>query len=182
MKKESKIMNRANSIRSSKSQSYSMGFTLIEVMIVVALIAIIAAIALPSFIDSVRKARRADAQQGLMEAAHALENYYARNAGYADKVNAPDDADLTLVGYDNAGWNDIRAGSDTAYYEISLLAETGGCDLDNCFTLQARPKAGSDQESDAVCWFTLWSTGRKQMNIDTNDDGVCETTKDGWKR
>ena len=180
MKKESKIMNSANSIRSSKRQSHSMGFTLIEMMIVVALIAIIATIALPSFIDSVRKARRADAQQGLMEAAHALENYYARNAGYPD--NASNTADLRLVGFNNAEWNDIRAGSDTAYYEISLLAETGGCDLDNCFTLQARPKAGSDQESDAVCWFTLWSTGRKQMNIDTNDDGVCESTKDGWKR
>jgi len=180
VKKESKIMNSANSIRSSKRQSHSMGFTLIEMMIVVALIAIIATIALPSFIDSVRKARRADAQQGLMEAAHALENYYARNAGYPD--NASNTPDLRLVGFDNAEWNDIRAGSDTAYYEISLLAETGGCDLDNCFTLQARPKAGSDQESDAVCWFTLWSTGRKQMNIDTNDDGVCETTKDGWKR
>jgi type IV pilus assembly protein PilE len=56
------------------------GFTLIEVMIVVALIGILAALAYPSFVDSIRKARRGDAQQGLMEAAQKLETFYARNA------------------------------------------------------------------------------------------------------
>lgn len=172
MKKVSTISKSANNMRPVAKQSYSMGFTLIEMMIVVALIAILAAIAYPSFIDSVRKGRRADAQQGLMQAAHKLENYYARNAGYPN--NATDTADLTLVGYTNAGWNDISAGSDTIYYEISMLAETGGCDLDNCFTLQARPKAGTDQANDSVAWFTLSSTGQKQMNINS-------TTKNGWK-
>ena len=145
-----------------------MGFTLIEMMIVVALIAILAAIAYPSFLDSVRKGRRADAQQGLMQAAHKLENFYARNATYTE--------DLTQVGYGNAGWNDVRAGSDTVYYQIRV--QPGGCNIANCFILETQSQG--DQVNDAVCWFNIRSTGQKQMNIDTNRDGNC-VIRNGWK-
>ena len=146
-----------------------MGFTLIELMIVVALIATIAAIAYPSFVDSIRKSRRADAQQGLMTAAQKLENFYARNATYTE--------DLTQVGYGNAGWNNIIGGSNTVYYQMQVTP--GGCNIANCFILETRRQG--DQVNDAVCWFNLRSTGQKQMNIDTNGDGVCETTRSGWK-
>ena len=112
MNKVSNI-NKSPAIWASQSrQSNSMGFTLIELMIVVALIAIIAAIAYPSYIDSVRKGRRADAETGLMQAAHKLENFYARNATYTE--------DLTQVGYANAGWNNISAGSNTVYYQMRV--------------------------------------------------------------
>ena len=139
-----------------------MGFTLIEMMIVVALIAILAAIAYPSFLDSVRKGRRADAQQGLMQAAHKLENFYARNATYTE--------DLTQVGYGNAGWNDVRAGSDTVYYQIRV--QPGGCNIANCFILQSQSQG--DQVNDAVSTFTLRSTGQKTMVENS-------VTKNGWK-
>lgn len=62
------------------------GFTLIELMIVVAIIAIIAAIAYPSYINSVTKTNRAAAEGCLSEYANYMERYYTANMSYK---NAP---------------------------------------------------------------------------------------------
>jgi len=164
MEKVSIMSNQDENRRySMKNQSRTMGFTLIEVMIVVALIGILAALAYPSFVDSVRKSRRGDAQQGLMEAAQKLETFYARNAIYT--------ADLTQVGYSNAGWNDVSAGSDNVWYQIRVN-NPAGCALANCFLLESQSLG--DQVNDPVTRYTLGSTGAKQHII----NGV---PKNGWK-
>ena len=60
----------------------SQGFTLIELMITVAIIGIIASIAYPSYQEQVRKTRRANAQSDLDELASVLERYYTENFTY----------------------------------------------------------------------------------------------------
>ena len=52
---------------------HSSGFTLIEVMIVVAIVAILSAIALPSYTEYIRRSHRADARAGLLQAQQWLE-------------------------------------------------------------------------------------------------------------
>ena len=64
------------------------GFTLIELMIVVAIIAIIAAIAYPSYINSVTKTKRAAAEGCLSEYANYMERYYTANMRYDQSAAA----------------------------------------------------------------------------------------------
>lgn len=59
------------------------GFTLIELVIVVAMVAILAAIALPSYQESVRKSRRGQAKADLLELVQMLERAYSTDRTYA---------------------------------------------------------------------------------------------------
>ena len=64
------------------------GFTLIELLIVIAIVGILAAIAYPSYQDSVKKSRRADAQAALQGLAQAMERHYTTQGTYTGAANA----------------------------------------------------------------------------------------------
>ncbi len=72
------------------------GFTLTELMIAVAIVAILAAVAYPSYQDSVRKARRADAKTALLELAGFMERNYSTVFRYDRTGTADDSPAITL--------------------------------------------------------------------------------------
>lgn len=117
--------------------SVEKGFSLIELMIALAILGIILAVALPSYRGNVIKARRGDAQQTLSSHAQALERYYSTNGRYVTAV------DGTTCG--------VAAQAATANYTFSATC------ANNTFTVTATPVVGSGQASDGT--QTLTNTG-----------------------
>jgi type IV pilus assembly protein PilE len=110
-------------------KAYS-GFTLIEVMIVVAIVGILAAIAYPSYQSYVRKGQRSEGKAKLMEIMQAQERYNSQNQSYA--IN---------LGEGGLGFNaaaNASVSSETRLYNISAQA-CAGQTIANCVLLTATP-------------------------------------------
>lgn len=108
------------------------GFTLIELMVVVAVIAVLSAIAIPAYDQSVTKARRADAKVALMKLAQLQEAYFSNNNRYAitlaELLTSSPEGFSSIVG--------TTAQSPQNYYTLTL---TPGAVATRSFTLTAAP-------------------------------------------
>lgn len=128
---------------------HARGFTLIELMVVVAVIAILASVAYPSYQDSVRKSRRAQAKADMVELAQRYERFHTVNNRY-------DGFWAGAFGSANAAVNSPSTGGTVAYRITSVAAV-------NSFTLTAAPQG--NQQKDTRCGtLTLTNTGVKGEN------------------
>lgn len=102
------------------------GMTLIELMIVVAVIAILAAIAYPSYTEQVAKGRRAEGRAALLIAGQRLERYYTQFNTY--------ETDLGKLGIASTSGDDPS----NAAYDITV--EAGGGGIGSSYVIVARPR------------------------------------------
>ncbi|SFN45233.1 type IV pilin protein [Marinobacter pelagius] len=142
------------------------GFTLIELMIVVAIIGIIAAIAYPSYTDYVEKTRRSDAQGALMGLAAAMERHYATNNSYEDAASGGADTGSPAIYADEAPLD-----GNTKYYDLTIQAADA-----TSFTLRATPKGA--QAGDGM--LELDSTGARRWDSDASTS--FDTGENTWNK
>lgn len=120
------------------------GFTLIELMVTVAIVGLLAAVALPSYRSSVLKSARSDGKAALLEAATRQEQFYLDNKTYT--------TDMTALGLSASPY--ITEGGT---YSVSAAATTN---IAIDYTLTAAPQGG--QVNDTHCGsLTLTSNGVK---------------------
>jgi len=126
-------------------KSQQVGFTLVELMIVVAIVAIIASIAYPSYDEYTTRAKRGDAMSALMLASQAMERYRS-NPPYSYDVPALSDIFAIQV--------PVEGG--TAYYNLSLVSDA------STYTLTATPTGSMSGKK----IMTLTNTGARTWGGD----------------
>jgi type IV pilus assembly protein PilE len=143
------------------------GFTLIELMITVAVIAILAAVAFPSYQDSLRKSRRTDAKNALTQATANMERYYAEKNTYATAAICGG-TPVICPGSCSGG----VCTSTEKNYTITLPTLTA-----TTFTVLATPVAGGTQVVDGK--LSIDQNNVKQQDI--NHNGTFDTGENYWK-
>ncbi|QGU32844.1 type IV pilin protein [Thermochromatium tepidum] len=128
----------------------SKGFTLIELMIAVAIVGILAAIAYPSYQAHVIKSRRATAQGCLLELAQFMERYYTTNMSYAGAtLPAGTQCQTDLQGHYTFGFSGTP---NATSYTLQATAQGLQADRDaNCTPLTIN-QAGAKTPTTNDCW------------------------------
>lgn len=144
------------------------GFTLIETMIVVTIVAIVASIAIPNYMEYLRKTRRNDAMATLQQFANAMERYRLTNGNYlnANAAVLPSAPRTSIFG------STAPQDGGTAYYNLTIEAPLTA----TTYTLRATPIAGRSQAFDGI--IELDSTGAQWW--DEANDGFDVGVDDNW--
>jgi type IV pilus assembly protein PilE len=116
------------------------GFTLLELMIVVAVVAILASVAISQYNKQIRKSRRAEAKQVITDLALRQEKWRSNHTTYVGTNSTI--PEKTALGVITPASNSVTK----EYYTIAIIGNASA----TTFTIRATPRAGTDQTKD-VC-------------------------------
>ncbi len=131
------------------------GFSLIELMIVIAIIGVLASIAYPAYQDHGTKTRRAAAMGVMMNASEAMERFKTRNNySYTAGTNG---RDATFGAGNTDIFSAVIPATGTVFYDLSISTLAA-----NSYTLTATPRVGTSQAGDGS--LTVSNAGIKTWN------------------
>ena len=139
------------------------GFTLLEIMIVVAIIALLATIAYPSYLDSVRKARRADAQAAIVNVQLEQQKLRSSCRFYGGTIGAANNCGATAA---DSSVN-VGATSPDDWYTITVGNASG-----TGYTVTATPQGDqvNDDEGGVGCTMVLTVNAQNPNGVRTPAD------------
>jgi len=145
---------------SNQSSKHASGFTLIELMVTVAIVTILATIAVTSYTSQVQKSRRTEAKSALLDLAGREERLFSTTNTYSDKE--------AFLGYATSGTtaiNNMPFGN--GYYQLTVTwpdaANQPG--VANSYLLTATPVAGQSQAGDTACGsFSVNQLGQQTVS------------------
>ena len=122
------------------------GFTLIELMVVVAIVGILASVAYPSFMSQVRKSRRSDAVAAMSQFQQAQERWRANKPTYASQAQATATTNPPATTPPTEPGLGLSAATPGGYYTLAVSSNTA-----TGYTLTASAVSGKSQASDTGC-------------------------------
>ncbi|MCV6621275.1 MAG: prepilin-type N-terminal cleavage/methylation domain-containing protein [Cellvibrionaceae bacterium] len=148
---------------------YERGFTLTEILIVVAILAIISSLAISNFGDAGLRGKRIEAKDMLLRAASKQEQFFAQYISYTDEI----DGGASCTGVDCG----LGLGGDTSqggYYKLTVEVGPAGCaagsdtaPMCRTYTLTATPEGNhKDTECQALTYSSSGVKGLKNSNDD----------------
>ena len=132
-------------------RNYVRGITLIELMIVVVIVSILAAIAYPNYQEFTARAKRSEARAALLRLATNQERFYLNNNTFT--------TDLTQIGFSNSPFT-----TETGYYIVAVTSATssnfsatatyqhGGSEANRCLTFSIDGRGQKTSAPDTNCW------------------------------
>ena len=134
----------------------SLGFTLIELIIALAIVALLASVALPSFLDALSKSRRTEAFNAITQVQQAQERWRSNNASYADNLSSPPSDPSTpglgLPATTASGYYTVAlSGTRPTSYPVSAVAVSGSFQARDTACLKLAARVSGGQISYAGC-------------------------------
>ncbi len=132
----------------------SVGFSLTELMIVVAIVTILAAVAVPNYVSHVERSNRTDATAALLKLAADQERYYLQNNAYGTMANLGDPT------------------TENDWYTLTITGAGA-----TTFTATATAKSTGSQADDTMCKvFSITAQGLRTAS----DSGTADSTDSCW--
>ena len=153
--------------KSGKTRGWSRGFTLTELLIALAIVAILTTVALPLYTNYQLRTHRTQAMADLSACAQALERFYTVNFTYVGAAAAFPGAPTV------AGCSAVSPQNGTARYNISVQAADA-----TTFTLRAAPVAGSPQAGNGA--LELLATDERRWYRNSDDPDETATVQNNW--
>jgi type IV pilus assembly protein PilE len=145
---------KVNKIVSNKHTKKTLGFTLIEVLITVAILGILAAIVYPSYISFINKSNRTEGQRELMRLANLQEQYFIDNRTYANHLKKLGESNQSIT-------------SQSGHYKINVQSSNA-----NSFVIEAIAQ-GRQLKNDIHCTaLTINHLGQKRWSSSVFDSKV----------